>query len=71
MKKVILLASTWSYSQKLKLYDLASEHQVNPIGIETQKPRFSWKIQTSNNNVLQERYSIHVSETSSFSKNNI
>ena len=68
---VFLLAGILSYGQKLALYDLTCEHLVNSMGIDTEKPRFSWKIKTSNRDVLQTAYSIRVSETPSFSENNV
>lgn len=58
-----------SYSQKLGVYDLTSEQLVNPVGIETMQPRLSWKIKASGRNMIQNAYSIRVSESPSFSNN--
>ncbi|MEE9432027.1 MAG: glycoside hydrolase family 78 protein [Melioribacteraceae bacterium] len=64
---LLFLISTMTFSQELSLYDLTCEHRVNPIGIETDSPRLSWKIKSSGRNILQTYYSIRVSETQSFS----
>lgn len=66
---ILLLTSTLAFSQKLAVYDLTCEHIVNPMGIETMSPRFSWKIKASGNNIIQSSYSIRVSESPSFSEN--
>ena len=50
-----------SYSQtKLHLYDLTLDHRENPIGVDNLTPSFSWKIKSSNRNVLQTRYELRV-----------
>ncbi len=56
------------FSQKPVLYDLTCDYLANPVGIESKKPRLSWKINSSERNVIQNAYSIRVSETSSFSE---
>lgn len=43
-----------------QVIDLRCEYQVNPIGIEVEKPRFSWKISSKRNNVKQTAYEIRV-----------
>ncbi|MBE7043480.1 MAG: alpha-L-rhamnosidase [Ruminococcaceae bacterium] len=42
------------------LYDLKTEYQKNPIGIDEKKPRFSWKIKSDENHVVQIAYQICV-----------
>jgi len=37
----------------MNLYDLVAEYKKNPLGIDVEKPRLSWKIAASENNVLQ------------------
>ncbi len=71
MKRITLflfLMSTMVNSQKLAVYDLTCEHRANPIGIESKRPRLSWKIKASERNTVQNRYEIRVSETASFNK---
>lgn len=42
--------------------NLVCEYHENPIGIEVQKPRFSWKINATENNMLQTAYEIKVTD---------
>ena len=43
---------------------LVCEYLENPVGIDVQKPRLSWKINATENNVLQSAYEIKVTEQS-------
>ncbi|MEA5257918.1 family 78 glycoside hydrolase catalytic domain [Arcicella aquatica] len=45
---------------QLKLQQLKTENRVNPIGIDAEKPRFSWVLSTDKKNVLQTAYEIQV-----------
>ncbi|MFP7471434.1 family 78 glycoside hydrolase catalytic domain [Niallia taxi] len=47
---------------KVKVDNLKVENQVNPMGIDILKPRFSWTILSSNHNVLQTAYHIIVTD---------
>ncbi|MDL2229784.1 glycoside hydrolase family 78 protein [Treponema sp. OttesenSCG-928-L16] len=51
----------------LKVYDLRCEYRINPLGIFSSVPRFSWKIESDKRNVMQTAYSIEVSRDSGFS----
>ncbi|HSO89467.1 MAG TPA: glycoside hydrolase family 78 protein [Draconibacterium sp.] len=44
--------------------DLVCEYHKNPIGIDVQKPRLSWKIVSDEQNVLQSAYEIKVTDQS-------
>ncbi|GGH69668.1 alfa-L-rhamnosidase [Saccharibacillus endophyticus] len=44
----------------MKLTDVRIEYLNNPIGIDLKKPRISWKIESSEKNVLQKAYRIEV-----------
>lgn len=44
----------------LKCADLLTEYQKNPIGVDDRKPQFSWKLSSSEKNVMQEAYRIVV-----------
>ena len=44
----------------MELYDLRTEYRVNPIGITALKPRFSWKINSEENDTVQKSYHIVV-----------
>ncbi len=47
-------------AQNTSVYDLRLEHKVNPLGVDTRQPRFSWKLQARAENVQQTAYSIRV-----------
>lgn len=46
-----ILSGACSSDSKVRLYDLRCEHIVNPLGIDTETPRFSWKISAPSRNV--------------------
>ena len=45
----------------IKVTSLKCEYADNPLGIDTQNPRFSWQIESDGQNVMQESYKIEVS----------
>ncbi len=44
----------------LKLKELTCDHLINPLGISTGAPAFSWKLESSHQNTVQEAYQIRV-----------
>lgn len=42
----------------ISVYDLRVENMDNPLGIDVTSPRFSWKISSDKNNILQTGYQI-------------
>lgn len=46
------------------LNEMVCEYHTNPIGIDVQKPRLSWKIVSDKQNVLQSAYEIKVTDQS-------
>ena len=50
----------------LKLKDLRCEYRINPIGISTGEPRFSWKIETDKNDSIQSAYTLQISSNEDF-----
>lgn len=56
----ICILSISTFAQKLSVTDLKVEHLKNPMAIETDSPRFSWKIRSSVKNTLQSAYEIRV-----------
>ena len=40
----------------MKLYDLRTEYRENPIGLTDKAPRFSWKIESEEQNTIQTAY---------------
>ena len=47
---------------KMKLYDFRTEYRNNPIGLTDKAPRFSWKIESEEQNTIQTTYEIHVTD---------
>ena len=46
----------------MKLYDLRTEYRENPIGLTEKAPRFSWKIESEEQNTIQTAYEINVTD---------
>jgi alpha-L-rhamnosidase len=61
---IVLLFSSMSVfgAKNTSVADLVCEYHINPIGIDIQKPRLSWKIVSSENNVMQSAYEIKVTD---------
>jgi alpha-L-rhamnosidase len=59
------------FAQDLSVKDLSCEHKKDPIGIDVVKPRFSWKITGTGNNIMQTAYSIRVATDVKFSSSKI
>jgi len=73
MKKIhlsimLLFISAAIYSQDLTVRDLTVEYKKNPTGIDTRKPRFSWKITGAGTGIMQTAYSIRVATDQKFPK---
>lgn len=62
----LLCLSTLGYAQSLSVSQLKVEGLRSPVGIDTNQPRFSWKLISDRENVVQTSYRLIVS--SSFSK---
>lgn len=60
----ILLISSFSAfaGTKTEVKELVCEYKINPIGIDVQKPRLSWQIISTEENLLQTAYEIKVTE---------
>ncbi|WP_316767348.1 family 78 glycoside hydrolase catalytic domain [Pedobacter frigiditerrae] len=59
-----------SYGQQLKVIDLTCEYRTNPLGVDVAKPSLSWKLQSSQYNVIQSAYQIIVADNLVDLKNN-
>lgn len=42
----------------MQLYGLTVEHKVDPVGVDAQNPRFSWKIKSNKRGAVQSAYQI-------------
>ncbi len=50
----------------LKVTGLLCEYKINPVGIDVQSPRISWKLESEERAVLQSAYRIEVAEDQDF-----
>ncbi len=58
---VLLISSFTAFSAKnTTVTDLICEYHTNPLGIDILKPRLSWKIASTETNVMQSAYEIKV-----------
>ncbi len=56
----ILISVTLSAKSKFTLYDISCEQTINPIGLETPKPCFSWKLISQERGFRQKAYQVMV-----------
>jgi alpha-L-rhamnosidase len=59
---LILFLQNWIVAQ-VRISNPVCEYHTNPIGIDVEKPRFSWQIMSNENNTLQAAYEIRVAGT--------
>jgi len=60
---VVIPAQPASRGGVLRIKDLRTEYKENPLGIDSLKPRFSWKLQSDARGVVQSAYQIRVAES--------
>ncbi|MDX2304317.1 MAG: family 78 glycoside hydrolase catalytic domain [Microscillaceae bacterium] len=56
---ILLLLSPWTFAQ-VTITKVLTENSVNPIGLDTETPRFSWVMASEKRNVAQSAYQIKV-----------
>jgi len=56
-----LLFLTTTISAQVKVVNLLTENQTNPIGLDVQQPRFSWQLVSEQRNISQTAYEITIS----------
>lgn len=66
--QVVLLLHAKSTSD-FGIYEITCEQQIEPLGVETQSPRFSWKIASQQRGYRQSSYRVLVAETEEALKN--
>jgi alpha-L-rhamnosidase len=70
MRKIFLLSFSIFIGlitiAQVKLQNLLTEHEANPLGIDVQQPRFSWQLVSDQRNVSQSAYEITVSDAKGF-----
>jgi alpha-L-rhamnosidase len=59
------------FAQGPTFKDLTVDHKTNPIGINNNQPRFSWKIIDAENNLMQTAYSLRVATDDKLSSSKI
>ncbi|MDP2115506.1 MAG: hypothetical protein Q8K69_15780, partial [Bacteroidota bacterium] len=60
---LMIVSNLNSYAvAKTEVKELVCEYQVNPMGIDVQKPRLSWQIISAEDNLLQTAYEIKVTD---------
>jgi len=52
---------TTTISAQVKVVNLLTENQTNPIGMDVQLPRFTWQLVSEQRNISQTAYEITVS----------
>ena len=57
---VVLCAVSMQGQNVLRVQNLRCEYKVNPIGIDAARPRLSWRLDSSEKNVLQTSYELRV-----------
>jgi alpha-L-rhamnosidase len=66
---LLIMNSTHAVAaSKTEVTELICEYQINPMGIDVQKPRLSWKIASATENMLQTAYEIKVTDQSAKGK---
>ncbi|MCK5209888.1 MAG: hypothetical protein KAQ79_17765, partial [Cyclobacteriaceae bacterium] len=58
-----LLATACVENTQLNITNLKCEYKVNPLGIDIEKPRFSWNLESNQRGVNQTAYQIFVSSS--------
>ena len=64
---LLLISATFS---QVQITDMTCEHKQNPMGVDVLSPRLSWKLATTEKNILQTAYQIRVASTQTFDKKN-
>lgn len=60
---LVLSSLGFSVTGNTSIQELVCEYHTNPVGIDVQKPRLSWKIFSDQENVLQSAYEIRVADS--------
>ena len=63
---IFILFSSMASTSDTRVADLRTEYKVNPIGIGAENPRLFWKLESSEDNVMQTAYQVQVSLDAGF-----
>ncbi|MEY3436306.1 MAG: alfa-L-rhamnosidase, partial [Bacteroidota bacterium] len=61
MTALLFTIATFAQKANLIIVDPRCENQVNPMGMDEPFPRFSWKLQSDQEEVVQVHYLIRIS----------
>ncbi|NJN35288.1 MAG: hypothetical protein HC817_14600 [Saprospiraceae bacterium] len=64
----LLLAISYALFGQVVISDLRCEHLQNPVGLGIKTPRFSWKLTSSERQIMQTAYQIRLSSSFTFDK---
>jgi alpha-L-rhamnosidase len=68
---IVFVHSSFAGNNNTKVVGLKCEYATNPIGLDIQSPRFSWRIESNQRRLLQTSYQIIVSSSlEEFGRNN-
>lgn len=59
---LLFLLPLQAMAQQLSLANLQCQYQQNTMGVQTQKPRLSWELQSAGRGVLQTAYRVLVAD---------
>ena len=69
MRKLIIVLAfalfCFAAKAQIQVINLRTEHLTNPVGIDLQKPTFSWMLSSMTRNVMQKAYEIRVDQNAS------
>jgi alpha-L-rhamnosidase len=68
---LFICSSVMINGQDLYVSGLTCEHKINPVGIDIEQPRLSWKIAGKGNGLMQTSYSIRVSTDVKFQSSKV
>jgi len=63
---VLIFGCKNTEQETFSIANLKCEHLIDPIGLDTESPRFSWQMQSNNKGIYQEAYQIVVSTDEHF-----
>lgn len=58
----LIVFSTLTYAQSVTIQNLRSDYKVEPVGLDSRSPKFSWELLSVRRNVLQVAYQVLVSD---------
>lgn len=63
---ILSLLHATAFSQSLTVDNARCENRINPIGVDTKQPRFSWELISAQQNITQTAYRIMVADNEDF-----